>query len=225
VAVIAVELLILTGLYHTWAHVAGPEAMTSTPYGQTLLWKIGLIVATMLPAAINLLVMRPRLAVLEIGIDHDTWSRRFGRVVTAEAILAILIVAAAARLTSMPTARVIASEVRAPAEVETLPQTSLTANAGSAHVRLDVSPGRVGPNQVHLSVHDAPPSVGQPRLRVEPPPDAGLAPWTVTPARDADGYVATLDFAPAGLWTVSLGIGQAEASFRIDIPVQGSGKR
>jgi copper transport protein len=225
VALVAVELLILTGLYHTWAHVAGPEAFTSTPYGQTLLLKLGLIAVTLLPAAINLLVVRPRLAVLEIGTDHENWSRRFGRLVTAEAVLAVGIVAAAAVLTSIPDGRVLAREVRAPAEVETLPQTSLVANAGPASVRLDISPGQVGPNRVHFSVQDAPPSADQPRLRVEPPSDAGLGPWTVTPAREADGYVATLDLAPAGLWTVHvLGVGQADVTFRIDIPFQRGGE-
>ncbi|HVH29355.1 MAG TPA: copper resistance protein CopC [Vicinamibacterales bacterium] len=129
VALVAVELLILTGLYHTWAHVAGPEAFTSTPYGQTLLLKIGLIAVTLLPAAINLLVVRPRLAVLELGTDHDNWSRRFARLVTAEAVLAVGIVAAAAVLTSIPDGRVLARELQVPGEFETLPQRSLVANA------------------------------------------------------------------------------------------------
>ena len=61
-SLVAVELLILTGLYHTWAHVSGPEALSTTPYGQALLVKGALIALALVPAAVNLFIVRPQLA-------------------------------------------------------------------------------------------------------------------------------------------------------------------
>jgi copper transport protein len=60
-ALVCVELLLFTGLYHAWAHVDAPSSLTSTQYGQALLAKLGLVAAMMLPAAINLFVLKPRL--------------------------------------------------------------------------------------------------------------------------------------------------------------------
>src|SRR5204862_2444489 len=38
-ALVCVELLLFTGLYHAWAHVDAPSSLTSTQYGRALLAK------------------------------------------------------------------------------------------------------------------------------------------------------------------------------------------
>ena len=62
-----------------------------------------------------------------------------------------------------------------------------------------------------------------PRIRIEAAPGAGVSAWTVTPAAVADGYVATVDLAPAGQWTLHvLGIGDSEATFQLSHSGAGS---
>jgi copper transport protein len=233
VSLIAVELLIVTGLYHAWAHLTGPEALVSTAYGRTLLVKGGLIALTLLPAALNLLVIRPRVAVLsERRTDEPGLLQRLRRLITSETALAIAILVVAALLTTLPDSRAVAAEARAgtptPAAVESLPQATFVANAGAAFVRIGFSPGQVGSNRVTFSVQDAggtPVRPAAPRLRIEPPSGSGIPPWTVTPARDATTYAATLDLAPAGMWTVSvLGVAESDAVFAVRIPFRGAGE-
>ena len=112
--------------------------------------------------------------------------------------------------------------------MEEQPAITFVENAGSAYVRMGVSSGQVGSNRIHLSVlgENGEAVTGQaPRIRVEAPPGTGVSTWTVTPAAAADGYVATVDLAPAGQWTLHvLGIGESEATFRVRLPVRGAGE-
>src|SRR5205814_3813809 len=56
-AVVALVLLALTGLYSFWRQVGSPGAL-ATPYGETLLVKLALFVPLLLLAAINALFVR-----------------------------------------------------------------------------------------------------------------------------------------------------------------------
>ena len=77
--------------------VEGPEALTSTGYGVTLLVKTALIVATLVPAGFNLLVVRPRLALVAAShADTGREARRLNTLVMTEVALATGVLAAAA---------------------------------------------------------------------------------------------------------------------------------
>jgi len=59
--VVVVTVLLLTGLSNTWFLVGGFPALLGTAYGQLLLLKIALVIAMVAVAAINRLVLVPRL--------------------------------------------------------------------------------------------------------------------------------------------------------------------
>ena len=152
-SLVAVEVLIVTGLYHTWAHVSGPEALSTTPYGQALLVKAALIALALVPAAVNLFIVRPQLAAPTDDTQVERSSRRLGRLIRSEAVVAVGILGAAAMLTSLPPAQLLAAPGQPPTPaVEEQPAITFVENAGSAYVRMGVSSGQVGSNRIHLSV-------------------------------------------------------------------------
>ena len=228
-SLVAVEVLIVTGLYHTWAHVSGPEALSTTPYGQALLVKAALIALALVPAAVNLFIVRPQLAAPTDDTHVERSSRRLGRLIRSEAVVAVGILGAAAMLTSLPPAQLLAApgQPRLPLWKNNR-RSRLSKTQARRYVKMGVSSGQVGSNRIHLSVlgENGEPVTGQaPRIRIEAPPGTGVSTWTVTPAAAADGYVATVDLAPAGQWTLHvLGIGESEATFSFRVPVRGAGE-
>ena len=61
VALIAGAVLIGTGAFASWLHVASLDAMVSTRYGRILLTKIGLVLVVLILGAVNWRVLTPRL--------------------------------------------------------------------------------------------------------------------------------------------------------------------
>lgn len=108
-ALASVSILVATGLYAAWINIPTLKAATTTAYGRTLIVKIALLLPLLTIAAVNLLVMRPRLAtaarqVLAVaGALALQW--RFVRLVRAEAVLAAFVLLAAATLALLPTSR------------------------------------------------------------------------------------------------------------------------
>jgi copper transport protein len=110
-ALAAVGALVITGLYQTWLEVGGPDALTATPYGQTLLVKLALLLPLLVLGGANLLVLSPRVAkavergsraALERlgGLEHA-----FRMAVLAEVVLGVAILAVVGLLTSLQPAR------------------------------------------------------------------------------------------------------------------------
>jgi putative copper export protein/mono/diheme cytochrome c family protein len=67
--VVVVMVLVLTGLSNTWFLVGGVPGLVGTAYGQLLLLKIALVLAMVAVAAINRLVLVPRLKDV-VGAGH-----------------------------------------------------------------------------------------------------------------------------------------------------------
>src|SRR5205814_3630136 len=144
-AVVALVLLALTGLYSFWRQVGSPGAL-ATPYGETLLVKLALFVPLLLLAAINALFVRapspvkrlaPRTRVSapeQSGVRVRGW--RVGVVahlsltLRLEAVLGALVVLAAATMTALPPARSVAPLTLVPYE--------LTRHTGAVNVSLKV---------------------------------------------------------------------------------------
>ena len=88
----AVGILVISGSYLSYIHVASWTSLVGTTYGLTLIAKIILVLPTFLIAAINLLLIKPRLA--QTSPQTTTW-QQFSRLVRFETVIAVLILLAA----------------------------------------------------------------------------------------------------------------------------------
>ncbi|MDE2821890.1 MAG: copper resistance protein CopC [Chloroflexota bacterium] len=143
VAGLSVAALIVTGLYSAWAQVTVLPALT-VPYGQTLIAKTALVGVLLVFGATNLLWLIPA-----IRADRKAASL-LRRTVTAEAIVGVLVILAAAYLTSLEPARQVASR-----QGIGLPQNlTFQDTAEGATIDVDIEPGRLGPNMVTVTLAD-----------------------------------------------------------------------
>ena len=138
-----VSTVLLTGGYNAWAQVLVRPALT-TPYGVTLLVKLGLVLPLLGLGALNLLWVRPRLA------RADTAGQWLRRLVTVEALLVVVILAAVGILTSLEPARQVVAQG---GNIFERPVTVQDTVEG-LHIRLTVTPGRVGSNRVVVALSD-----------------------------------------------------------------------
>jgi putative copper export protein/methionine-rich copper-binding protein CopC len=94
VATVCVGVMVLTGLWTAWIHVGAPRLLVHTLYGETLLVKLGLIGVLVGLGALNQLWLLPRVNALREASGESllgTLTRRFRRVVVAEALVGVLI--------------------------------------------------------------------------------------------------------------------------------------
>jgi copper transport protein len=132
-AIISVVILGVTGLYASWLQVGNLVALRETSYGQTLLFKVALMLGMVVLGAVNLLYVAPRMRKTARSSVH------FGRTVAAEVVLGVLVLFMVGLLTSLPTARdTIAAESG---------RTVFHIEQAGTHVSLYVTPGAVGSNR------------------------------------------------------------------------------
>ena len=98
-AVIATITLGVTGVYAAWLQVGNLDALWHTTYGKTLVVKLVTIVPLLFLGALNLLVIGPAMRRGARFVHH------FGRVIAAEALLGVAILAIVGVLTGLPTGR------------------------------------------------------------------------------------------------------------------------
>lgn len=148
--------LLISGVYLGTLHVGPPAALFETNYGQTLLFKIVLVMPVMLLGAANLLYIKPR---LDKAIDEpasrasQNVQRRYKRLVTFEAIGAACIVAIAGLLSVQPRGRDPQPTASNTAPIE------LSQSAEAVRVDLRITPARIGINDYEIKVTD---QAGQP---------------------------------------------------------------
>lgn len=159
VALLSAGVLVVTGLYQTWLHVGSLGALVETLYGKSLVAKLAAVIPLLLLGAVNLLIVRPRLAAaasssghprptpstssssrMERDVDGLSLHRRFYGTVRAEALIAMLVLLAAAALTSLPPARQTYERVLA-----TRPLT-MHARTQDLDLTLTIAPARPGYN-------------------------------------------------------------------------------
>jgi copper transport protein len=143
VAALSVATIIVTGVFSGWAQVTVVEALT-TPYGITLIAKIALVLPLLFLGALNLFWVRPRLRRED---SSDGWLKRL---LIGEAVLAALILAVVGMLTALEPARQVASRELA----ESRQSISFSDTVSGDAVQLEVSPGRVGSNDLTVSLTD-----------------------------------------------------------------------
>jgi copper transport protein len=141
VAILSVGTLVITGLYSGWVQVTIVEAV-ATPYGLTLLVKLGLVGLLVFLGGLNLLWVRPRLS-REERASHWLW-----RLLVGEAVLAALVLLSVGMLGSLEPARQVASRLGIGQENRLTFQDRVE----GTDITLKVAPGQVGPNQFMVSL-------------------------------------------------------------------------
>jgi hypothetical protein len=142
-ASLCVSTVIITGSYSAWAQVTVLPALR-TPYGVTLLVKLGLVLPLLSLGALNPFWVRPRL------VGQDTAGYWLRRSVTVEALLVVLILGAVGILTSLEPARQVAARQGIAPEMPLTLQDTVE----GVHIVLTVTPGRVGSNRVVVTLTD-----------------------------------------------------------------------
>ena len=143
VAFVSVNLLIASGVGRTVVELPTVSSLWQTSYGQTILVKVGLLGATMLIAAVNLLRTTPHLVASrerpELGAPAAALLRRL---VSVEVVIVAAVIVAAAVLSSLaPPSKALAALGEVSAHVGPGPVTSVVERNGyTLHVR--VTPNR-----------------------------------------------------------------------------------
>src|SRR5688572_2416183 len=143
-ALIAWGVMGFTGLYSAWLQVGNVPALTGTPYGQTLILKLILIVPLLGLGAFNLAVVTRKLRAAETEEQVEGWGNHFVSALIAEAVIVTLLLGVVGMLIGTPPARQVMEQ-----------------QAGSVRVALEASgqtgtliitPGTVGPNHYRLEL-------------------------------------------------------------------------
>lgn len=149
---LAVGILLTSGGFLGWQHVGSWAALVSTPYGLALLAKIGLAVPAFAIAAINLLVIKPR---LNAAYEDDEYAaampqmRRFSRLVPLEVLFALLVLVAAGLLTDLQRG------ADAPFLADAPGKLVLSQAVDELSVAMTLEPALVGPNSFDVYLTDA----------------------------------------------------------------------
>jgi copper transport protein len=166
-ALIAWGVMAMTGLYAAWLQVGSLPALTGTPYGQTLILKLILIVPLLALAAFNLFVVTRKLRAAETEQQVEGWGGHFVTALMAEAVIVTLLLGVVGMLIGTPPARqVMALEAN---------RISIPLAAAGQTGTLSISPGTVGPNHYRLELgsghedHLRNPSITDATLRLELP--------------------------------------------------------
>ncbi|HVO71093.1 MAG TPA: copper resistance protein CopC [Aggregatilineaceae bacterium] len=141
--------LLLTGLYAAWLEVGSLQGLFTTLYGQVLLVKGFLVLLLIGVAGINLVFTHRGLKA-----GQTIWAGRLRRLITAEILLAVGVLAAVGALTSLsPSRTVLAQRALAAAAAPAKPILATQVDQG-LHVQLLITPGWVGPNTFTITLTD-----------------------------------------------------------------------
>ena len=201
-AIVAWLVLGVTGFYAGWLQVGNLNALTTTPYGRSLMVKLGLLVVVLAIAAVNLLVIERRLQRRLDDGQTRLWSRRLAWTVTAEAILVIGVLGAVGQMTSQEPARDVV--------VTRAQQISISFSGAEPPSTLLIAPGVAGVNHFRLEVGDADapslPTDTTALLRLTLPGNADLGTKQITLSRVAGNafeYHGS-DLGITGEWQIEL---------------------
>ena len=208
VALPAVAVLALTGAFQAWVQVGSFEALVQTAYGQSLTVKIGLTALMLACAAVNLVVLRPRLGGLSLNPTASTAVARLARLLSrttrAELALGVGVLVAAAVLTGLAPGR---DELARQIGTQAGP-VDRRVDADGLAARVRIAPATVGPNRFAVALPGTDPaSVERVQLTLTYlDADLGSQPVVLQPAADAPGtWEATSSYvAQPGRWQAEL---------------------
>jgi copper transport protein len=179
-ALMFVGLIGLTGLYSAYLRVGTWSALLITLYGHTLLVKQGFVAGLLVIAAINLLVISPRLRQDRLqGVANSNLVARFGKILIVELTFAALLLASVSFLTYIPPAKL-------PALSTDLADST---TADDLIIEISISPGRIGQNTfvLRLASNGEPVRTAKEVLLRFTPDQANLAPSELELISQGDG--------------------------------------
>ena len=153
IALTSVAVIVLTGAIQTWRLLDPFSAFLEIKWGQALAVKLVLVLGLVALGAVNLLLIRPRLADFAERMDKPTRERaaalrlRFRRVVLAESVLAVIIVLVAGVITGVSPSRNEEAGLDGPFRPFVL-----TTSVEDLTGRLVLAPGQIGNNRFDLTV-------------------------------------------------------------------------
>ena len=157
---LSVAVLVLTGAFQGVLYMGTWSALSDTLYGAALSSKALLIAPLLLIAALNLVVMSPRLRSRARGGQASRARRAFRYLVAGELVLALVVLVASAVLAGLPPASTL-RPLGAPF--------SATTHTFSYAIELGITPNQVGENTLDARVTDhlgVPSEVEAARLRL-----------------------------------------------------------
>jgi copper transport protein len=194
-ALIAWGALAITGLYSALLQVGNFPALTTTPYGQTLILKLILIVPLLCLGAFNLAVVTRKLRSAETEERVEGWGNHFVTALVSEAVIVTLLLGVVGMLIGTPPARQVMEQEAGSLRIP------LAANGESG--TLILTPGTVGPNHYRLELgsgHEAHlqnPALTEATLRFELPaqPSGQIdVPLASAPTGGFEGHGSELAF-------------------------------
>ena len=222
VAAMSVAVIVVTGVFSGFAQVTATEAL-NTPYGAALIAKMALVLPLLLLGGLNLLWVRPR---LRANTGAGAWLRRF---LIGEAVLGVLILAVVGVLTTLEPARQVASRELA----EQRQSLVFSDTVATDNIALEVSPGRVGLNELTVRLTDR---LGDPIANasevmvnlVYMESDLGVDSLAATPLGDGTYVREGAQLSIAGVWQAELIVRRPDAfdartAFRFEALSTGGG--
>ena len=212
-ALCCVGALVVSGVYQAWRNVGSWAALSGTPYGRTVVLKIGGLCSLvglgwMARDWIRRTVDHTgRVAVPQAQrMDPPSLLSKLRRSVALEAGVALVVLALSSVLVESQPGRTAEAAATGPTQA-TIPFNTGTA---SGTITVYVGPGTEGPNQTHLYLNSAkglPYDAAQITIEFTLPAD-NLGPITATVQRDGPGHYLDLPLPLTfpGTWTLSVTI-------------------
>ena len=191
-ALVAVTILLVAGAINGYLQVRAWRGLWETEYGVLLLVKIGLVLPLLALGAYNNRFAVPR---LRQQIASVMERRRFIRVAAAELVIMLAVVGVTAGLVNAPPART---------EISMHEAAEMELRLGPMRADMEVMPGTVGPNEIHLKFTKGRPAEVTVTAELKSK-DIGPLRYTARPAMEPGAYaVKRANLSPAGDWELHI---------------------
>jgi hypothetical protein len=208
-ALVAVAVIAVTGVFQTWLEVGSWEGLIQTAYGLSVTAKIGLLALMLGLGAFNLLIVRPglaRKAGAASATAASTLARQFSLAVRGEVLLAVGVLLVAAVLTGLSPAREELAR-RGGTEVLSGPVDRQVEAAGLV-ARIQISPAILGINRIAVQTPGLNPSELE-RVQLTftyLDAELGSQPLVLSPSASAPDTWETISplLSQAGTWQVEM---------------------
>jgi len=224
-ALVFVALIGVTGFYSASLRVGTWAALFDSIYGHVLFIKQIFVAGLLVIAAINLLIISPRLSrAREQGIANSAVLANFGRILVVEITFAVLLLASVSFLTYLPPAKVASQDT----EFTDLKQ------ADDIKIEIYIAPAHVGENEfmIMLISNGQPVDTAKKVLLRFTPSQANIPPSELQLLSDGDGMYSARGtyLSLPGKWQVQAVVRRdnkfdAFANFDLALQAPGSGNK
>jgi copper transport protein len=210
-AVVSVAILLVAGAVNGYLQVRAWRGLWDTEYGILLLVKIGLVLPLLALGAYNNRYAVPR---LRARIASHLERRRFMRFAGAELVVMVAVVGVTAALVNAPPART---------EVQMHESSEMELELGPLMAHMEVKPGTLGQNQIHLEFTKGRPDEVRVSAHLESK-DIGPLRYTARRGMEPGAYVVRrANLSPAGEWEIRVEARRGEFDLYTDtvhVPIE-----